>query len=200
MSTSCSAPTSLLQKYTVDIRQLAYGGTVDMFHECLHVGDTTGRKCLKNFCQGVRETFGDTYLRKPTVADCQYLLDLDRRTHNFPRMLGSIDYMHWQWKNSPAAWRGQFNRVQRSNNDLNVLQSSPFFSQQCKGLGPAIYFTVNGNPYKMGYYLADGIYPSWPVFSKMIRCPTESKRAYFTQNQEVARKDVEQAFSVLQAC
>ena len=38
-----------LQKCTVAIRQLAYGTTTDMFDEYLHVGETTGRECLKTF-------------------------------------------------------------------------------------------------------------------------------------------------------
>ena len=37
-----------LQKCTVALRQLAYGTTADMFDEYLHVGETTGRDCLKN--------------------------------------------------------------------------------------------------------------------------------------------------------
>ncbi|XP_047948791.1 uncharacterized protein LOC125194576 [Salvia hispanica] len=43
------------QKCTVAIRQLAYGTTTDMFDEYLHVGDTTGRECLKKFCKIVVE-------------------------------------------------------------------------------------------------------------------------------------------------
>ncbi|XP_047949448.1 uncharacterized protein LOC125195327 [Salvia hispanica] len=51
----------------------------------------------------------------------------------------------------------------------------------------------------MGYYLADGIYPQWPVFLKTIRCPLGDRRRYFARAQESARKDVERAFGVLQS-
>ncbi|XP_047965971.1 uncharacterized protein LOC125210461 [Salvia hispanica] len=59
---------SPLQKCTVAIRQLAYGGSADMFDEYLQCGETTGNECLKNFCQGVREIFGGHYLRSPDAA------------------------------------------------------------------------------------------------------------------------------------
>ncbi|KAL1546107.1 hypothetical protein AAHA92_22755 [Salvia divinorum] len=224
----CSGRTGLspLQKCTYAIRQLAYDGGADMFDEYLHVAETTGRECMKYFCKGVIETFGATYLRSPTPADCQGLLDLHGRVHGFPEMLGSIDCMHWQWKNCPTAWRGQYTSgykgthptiilevvadqrlwiwhayfgVAGSNNDINVLQSSPLFNDQCRGQGPTINFVANGNHHEMGYYLADGIYPRWPVFVKTIRCPTDPKRAHFAQRQEAARKDVERAVGVLQA-
>ncbi|XP_047965157.1 uncharacterized protein LOC125209609 [Salvia hispanica] len=68
------------------------------------------------------------------------------------------------------------------------------------GIGPLVDFTANGNQYHMGYYLADDIYLTWPVFMKMTSFPTELKRTYFSLRQEAARKDVEQAFSVLQSC
>ncbi|XP_047954093.1 uncharacterized protein LOC125200499 [Salvia hispanica] len=74
----------------------AYGTTVDMFDEYLHVGDTTGRECLKKFCKLIVEAFGDTYLRRPTADDCQSLMRMHEMVHGFPGMLGSIDCMHWQ--------------------------------------------------------------------------------------------------------
>ncbi|XP_047949322.1 uncharacterized protein LOC125195179 [Salvia hispanica] len=40
-----------LQKCMVAIRQLAYDTTTDIFDEYLHVGETIGRDCLKNFCR-----------------------------------------------------------------------------------------------------------------------------------------------------
>ncbi|XP_042035210.1 uncharacterized protein LOC121781551 [Salvia splendens] len=51
----------------------------------------------------------------------------------------------------------------------------------------------------MKYYLADSIYPRWPVFLKTISCPTDARRELFAARQESARKDVERGFSVLQA-
>ena len=126
-----------------------------MFDEYLHVGDTTGRECLKKFCKLVVEAFGDTYLRRPTADNCQSLMRMHETVHGFPGMLGSIDCMHWQWKNCPTAWRGQFTSgykgshptmileavadhrlwiwhayfgVAGLNNDINVLNSSTLFA------------------------------------------------------------------------
>jgi hypothetical protein len=116
-------------------------------------------------------------------------------------MLGSIDCMHWEWRNCPTAWRGQFcGRNSRptmileavagydkwiwhafcgmpgTNNDLNVLHRSPVFDPLRNGSMPPVHFTINGTTYKFGYYLADGIYPNWPTFVKAIRHAFEEKK------------------------
>ncbi|XP_020266509.1 uncharacterized protein LOC109841996 [Asparagus officinalis] len=88
-------------------------------------------------------------------------------------MLGSIDCMHWTWKNCPTAWQ--------------------------EGRASPCNYTVNGHEYNMGYYLADGIYPEWSILVKTIPAPRGNKHKYFAQQQESARKDVERAFGVLQA-
>ncbi|XP_042052601.1 uncharacterized protein LOC121797870 [Salvia splendens] len=102
---------SSLTKCTIVLRQLAYGTTTNMFDEYLHVRDTTGQECLAKFCEGVIDAFGATYLHN--AEDCQFLMMMHDRVHNFPGMLGSIDCMHWEWKNCPTAWRGQWRGWQR---------------------------------------------------------------------------------------
>ncbi|XP_051206266.1 protein ALP1-like [Lolium perenne] len=140
-------------------------------------------------------------------------------------MLGSIDCMHWQWRNCPVAHAGQFTRgdikhptiileavtsydrwiwhvffgVAGSNNDINVLNQSPLFTDVLRGEALIVNFTVNGHEYNHGYYLADSIYPSWPVFMKGVTLPQSEKHRLFTAAQSAWRKDVECAFGVLKA-
>ena len=131
------------------------------------------------------EIFGPKYLRSPTPTDIARLLTIGE-VRGFPGMLGSFDYMHWEWKNCPKAWQGQyvghqkkptiilevvvsydlwicyaFFGMRRSFNDLNVLDRSPLFSDLTQGKAPPVYYTINGHTCNMGYYLTDGIYPQW---------------------------------------
>ena len=52
----------------------------------------------------------------------------------------------------------------------------------------------------MGYYLADAIYPLRVTLVKTILVPQGNKQKLFAKEQEGARKDVEHAYRVLQAC
>lgn len=99
---------SPLQKCTSAIRQLAYGTAADLFDESIQIGEKTSLECLQNFCRCVIEVYSNEYLRKPNAHDVQKLLHKHSEVHGFPGMLGSIDCMHWPWKNCPVAWKGQF--------------------------------------------------------------------------------------------
>uniref|UniRef100_A0A0D3BTZ2 DDE Tnp4 domain-containing protein n=1 Tax=Brassica oleracea var. oleracea TaxID=109376 RepID=A0A0D3BTZ2_BRAOL len=214
---------SPLQKCTAAIRCLAYGTAADTVDEYLRLGSTTTRSCLENFVEGIINLFGDEYLRRPTPGDLQRLLDIGEH-RGFPGMIGSIDCMHWEWKNCPTAWKGQYLRGSGKPtivleavasydlwiwhaflgppgtlNDINVLDRSPVFDDIIKGQVPQVNFFVNGREYHMAYYLTDGIYPKWATFIQSIPIPQGPKAVLFAQHQEAVRKDVERAFGVLQA-
>ncbi|XP_057789832.1 uncharacterized protein LOC131006678 [Salvia miltiorrhiza] len=188
---------SALQKCTAAMRVLAYGTSSDVVDEYLRMSSSATREALVHFVEGVISCFGDTYLRRPNEQDLTRLLYVGEQ-RGFPGMIGSIDCMHWEWKNYPNAWAGQYTG-RSSCNDINVLHRSPIFNDVLEGRAPKVNYVVNGHHYDMAYYLTDGIYPSWAVFVKSITSPQIRKHKLFAQHQESIRKDVERAFGVLQA-
>ena len=139
-------------------------------------------------------------------------------------MLGSLDCMHWTWKNCPTAYGGQYSGKEKEPtiileavasydtwiwhaffglpgtlNDLNVLDRSPLFKNIQDGVAPSVKFKVNSNEYTMPYYLSDSIYPKWATLIQTINFPNGEKEKNFAKQQEAARKDVERAFGILQA-
>ncbi|KAL3629716.1 hypothetical protein CASFOL_026938 [Castilleja foliolosa] len=215
---------SPIQKCTAALRMLAYGVAADACDEYVKIGESTAVECTQRFCEGVIAMFQDEYLRRPNVQDLERLLEVGKE-RGFPGMIGSIDCMHWQWKNCPKAWQGQFTSGHKgtttvileavasydlwiwhaffglpgSLNDINVLDRSPVFDDVESGGAPSVNFTVNRRQYNLAYYLADGIYPKWPVFVQSIQMPQGNKQQCFAKQQESCRKDVERAFGVLQA-
>ena len=95
---------SPLQKCTAAIRVLAYGSAADAVDEYLRLGSTIARLCVEHFVEEIINVFGDKYLRRPTPADLQRLLYIGEQ-RGFPGMIGSINCMHWEWKNCPTAWK-----------------------------------------------------------------------------------------------
>ncbi|WVZ79761.1 hypothetical protein U9M48_027302 [Paspalum notatum var. saurae] len=174
-------------KCTVAMRMLAYGTAADLFDEGFNIGKTTILDSLANFKKGIRQQFGSKYLRRPTEEDTQWLLRVGE-ARGFPAVAS-----HDLW-----IWHAFFG-VAGSNNDINVLNQSPIFTNILQGNAPPVQFMVNGNQYNMGYYLADGIYPEWATFVKTIPLPYNDRHKLFAERQEAARKDVEWAFGVLQA-
>jgi hypothetical protein len=132
----------------------------------------------------LKAQINEEYLRPPKPEELEKILQQNEAC-GFPDMIGSIDCMHWRWKNCPKAWAGFFTRGDKgcptmileavashdrciwhaifgtfgSQNDINILNKSPLFINQLKGEAPRVHYSVNGNPYNTPYYLADGIYP-----------------------------------------
>ncbi|KAL0740750.1 hypothetical protein Bca4012_082263 [Brassica carinata] len=93
---------STLQKCTAAIRMLAYGQSADETDEYLRLGESIALLTLDNFTKAIIQLYGEEYLRRPTRDDLQRLLDIGE-SRGFPGMVGSIDCMHWEWKNCPTA-------------------------------------------------------------------------------------------------
>jgi hypothetical protein len=95
------------QKCSAAIRMLAYGVPGDLIDEYLRMSESTYLESMYKFCKAVIAVFGTVYLREPTVEDTVRLLSINEE-RGFLGMIGSIDCMHWEWKNFPFAWQGQY--------------------------------------------------------------------------------------------
>ncbi|CAL2255438.1 unnamed protein product [Prunus armeniaca] len=197
------------QKFTAVIRMLAYGSFADQVDEISLMGN--GKSVHQRLP-------AQTYAKGPATASTK------TESRGFPGMIGSIDYMHWQWKNCPAAWQGDYgNRkgqkniilkavtgfdtwvwhaffgVAGSQKDVNVMGQSPVFNDILIGEGPNITYQINNTVYQNMHYLADGIYSRWTTFVKSIPHPRSQKEIFFATYQEGYKKDVERCFDILQA-
>ncbi|XP_059639309.1 uncharacterized protein LOC132281637 [Cornus florida] len=95
---------SSIQKITSTVvRIFAYGCAADHYDEYIKIGESTAIKCLKAFCNAIVAVYIEEYMRTPNEADIARLLE-EGKQRGFLGMLGSIDCMHWEWKNCPVEW------------------------------------------------------------------------------------------------
>ncbi|CAM8914580.1 unnamed protein product [Rhodiola kirilowii] len=90
------------QKMTATIRMLAYSSCADQCAKLTRMGESTTLECLKKWCAQVVEHYKDRYPCSPNAADLSRLLPVAEQ-RGFPGMIGSIDCMHWEWKNCPTS-------------------------------------------------------------------------------------------------
>ncbi|KAK2645255.1 hypothetical protein Ddye_020450 [Dipteronia dyeriana] len=176
---------SALQKITAAFQMLVYGCPADATDEYIKIEESTTIESLKIFYRTVMEEFAGEYLRSPNATDVARLLRIGK-DRGFPRMLGSLDCMHWKWKKCPTAWAEQYAGRSGSptiilevvadydlwiwhayfglpgtNNDINVLEVFHLFSNITQGIAPPAHYVIQGKEYNMGYYLADGPTRFW---------------------------------------
>jgi hypothetical protein len=80
---------------------LTYRVPADATDEYVRIGESTALESLHRFVIAIVDLFEDGYLRHPNEANTACLLALGEK-NGFPRMIGSIDCMHWAWKNCPV--------------------------------------------------------------------------------------------------
>ncbi|KAK9225992.1 hypothetical protein WN943_011038 [Citrus x changshan-huyou] len=110
---------SSLQKIIAVFRMLADGMPADATNEYIKIGESTTIESLKRLCRAIVEVVVEQYLRSPNANDVARLLH-DGKEHGFPGMLGSLDCMHWKWKNYPTTWAGQY--ASRSGTPTIILE------------------------------------------------------------------------------
>jgi hypothetical protein len=57
--------------------------------------------------------YGQDYLQPPNCNELNVIL-AKYKAREFPGCIGSIDGMHWAWKNCPAGWAGQYKGKEKS--------------------------------------------------------------------------------------
>ncbi|CAM9900659.1 unnamed protein product, partial [Heterosigma akashiwo] len=208
------------QKCTAALKDSGSRVPADSVDEYLQISEGQSRLAFYHFCRAIVSKFEGQYLSGPSPARLRRSLDINA-LRGFPGMVGSIDCMHWQWKNCPVAYQAQYKGKEGKPtvvleaaagpdlyfyhcffgapgtwNDINVLNSSTFMQKLVEGVfSPAgeSDFELNGLRFSIPYFLADGIYPKWACFLK-----TKANGLKFSKWQEAIRKDVERAFGVLQ--
>jgi hypothetical protein len=161
--------------------------------------ESTLLECLKRFCEAIVSIYSSTYQHSPKKEDAKRLLKVAEE-RGFPGMMGSLDCMHWAWKNCPIAYQGQYMGKEKQPtlileavasydlwiwnsffvlpgalNNINVLNQFPIFQKIQDRNGLQINYKVNGTDYSMGYYLSDRIYPPWLTLIQTILNPAGKK-------------------------
>ena len=76
-------------------------------HEYTGVAEQTAKLALESFCRWVIRTYGDEFLNSWGEAEIRKEMEVNAK-RGFPGMMGSIDCVHWQWKNYLIAWQGMY--------------------------------------------------------------------------------------------
>ena len=93
----------------VCLAMLALGTVTDVVGEMVRMRESTCLKTTVKFARAMVKVFGAEYLRELNAHDTERLFDIGE-ARGFPGMLGSIDCMHWQWKNYPKRSAGNVSR------------------------------------------------------------------------------------------
>ncbi len=215
-------------KLLMTLKMLAYGNSPSAFMDFFQIGETTARRCLKNFTTILShdKDLRGIFLRTMSRTDARRVSALHEEVHRVPGMIGSLDCMHVAWRTCPIAWQGQFQGKESSPtivlealadhnlwfwhhafgyagtlNDINIFDQSPLlkaFLDSTFTNEVDFSYELGGNVFAELFVLVDGIYPEIARFVKTFEEPIGERNKTFAIWQESSRKDIERAFGVLQ--
>jgi len=213
-----------LQKLVGAFRVPAYGEPYDRADEYVRLRKSTISIAVDKLVNFIVNHYAPMYLRAPNESELRGILERNA-ARGMPACIGSIDCSHLQWRACPTALQGQYQNRKRtrsvfmdtvcdedtyvcplnvgaagSNNDLNELKFSPLYHAIVAGMWPprTMSFTFNERTRTMPYYLADGIYPAYPIFATPYPRPDSRKKRTYNRLQQALRKDVERLYAILE--
>ncbi|XP_068305294.1 uncharacterized protein [Pyrus communis] len=92
------------QKVTIALQMMAYDSPADLIDETHGMFESTCLDTLEQFCDTIVQVYKDEYICEPNQEDLNRLLR-KAEDRGFLSMIGSSDYMHWDWKNCPTGWQ-----------------------------------------------------------------------------------------------
>ena len=70
-------------------------------------GESSELESLKTFCAAIVKIYGNAYPQSPNEEE-KARISAVSEMQGFPRMMGSLNCMHWTWKNCPIANQGKY--------------------------------------------------------------------------------------------
>ena len=96
-------------------------------------------KSMKRFVRAIRGVYEKQYLRQPTREDLKKQMSINK-VRGWPCMFGSIDCMHYQWKNCPVTWNVQY--LDKDGNMSIILEA---IADQSRWIWHAFFETAGSN-------------------------------------------------------
>ena len=98
---------------------MAYASPDDAMDDTYGMSESTCFDTLGELCDTIVQLYKEEYLREPNQEDPNRLIR-KAEDRGFLGMIGSLDCMHWDWKNCPTGWQRGF--CGRSRNPTVVLE------------------------------------------------------------------------------
>ena len=83
---------------------MAYGSPTNSIDETHGMFESTCLDTLEQLCDTIVQVYKNEYLHEPNQEDLNRLIR-KAEDYGFPGTIGSLDCMHWDWKNCPTRWQ-----------------------------------------------------------------------------------------------